>query len=107
MKFGIGPLSRLLISYASIFTGPFLSPACPEFGHQATVAVNDLKAVFGYVDDMDAASKDTADHALHLRKLFVRLREHGLVINAEKCVFGASSIEFLGHCLSVAGVRRF
>ncbi len=68
-------------------------------------AVADLEAVFAYVDDMDVASKDAEEDAIHLRQLFTRLREHGLVINAEKCVFGASSIEFLGHRLSAAGVE--
>jgi hypothetical protein len=44
-------------------------------------------------------------HTIHLRQLFTRLREHGLVINVEKCVFGASSIQFLGHHLSAEGVE--
>jgi hypothetical protein len=34
MKFGIGPLSRLLISKAAnIFPGPFLSPVAQNIGH--------------------------------------------------------------------------
>ncbi len=43
---------------------------------------------------MDVASRNAEEHAIHLRQLFTRLREHGLVINVEKCVFGASSIQF-------------
>ncbi len=56
--------------------------------------VADLEAVFTYVDDMDMASRNAEEHAIHLRQLFTRLKEHGLVINVEKCVFGASSIQF-------------
>jgi hypothetical protein len=69
------------------------------------VAVADLKAVFAYVDDMDVASRNAQEHAIHLCQLFTRLREHGLVINVEKCVFRASSIQFLGHHLSAEGVE--
>ncbi len=67
------------------------------FQRKVDRAVADLEVVFAYVDDMDVASKYAEEHAIHLWQLFTCLREHGLVINAEKCVFGASSIEFLGH----------
>ncbi len=75
------------------------------FQRKVDRAVADLEVVFAYVDDMDVANKNAEEHAIHLWQLFTRLREHGLVINAEKCVFGASSIEFLGHRLSAAGVE--
>ncbi len=81
----------------------------PQHGTQLTSAMDravaDLEAVFAYVDDMDVASRNTEEHAIHLRQLFTRLREHSLVINVEMCVFGASSIQFLGHHLSAEGVE--
>ncbi len=40
----------------------------------------------------------------HLRLLSQRLRDHGLVINGEKCEFGAQDLDFLGHRVSAAGV---
>ncbi len=84
---------------------PFgLMNAGATFQRKVDRAVADLEAVFAYVDDMDVASRDAEEHAVHLRQLFTRLREHGLVINVEKCVFGASSIQFLGHHLSAEGV---
>ena len=43
-------------------------------------------------------------HVQHLRLLFQRLRDHGLVINGEKCEFGAQELDFLGHRVSAAGV---
>jgi hypothetical protein len=75
------------------------------FQRKVDRAVADLEVVFACVDNMDVASKNAEEHAIHLWQLFTRLREHGLVINAEKCVLGASSIEFLGHRLSAAGVE--
>jgi hypothetical protein len=77
----------------------------PSFQRKVDRAVADLEAVFAYVDNMEVASRDAEEHAIHLRQLFTRLREHGLVINVEKCVFGASSIKFLGYRLSAEGVE--
>ncbi len=41
----------------------------------------------------------------HLWTVYTCLRDAGLVINAEKCVFAATTIEFLGHKGSAAGVE--
>ncbi len=46
-----------------------------------------LSFVFCYLDDIIIASRDEQEHLEHLREVFSRLREAGLVINAEKCVF--------------------
>ncbi len=84
---------------------PFgLMNAGATFQRKVDRAVSDLEAVFAYVDNMDVASRNAEEHVINLRQLFTRLREHGLVINVEKCVFGASSIQFLGHHLSAEGV---
>ena len=32
------------------------------------------------------------------------LAQHGLVINPDKCQFGVSTLDFLGHCISSAGI---
>ena len=45
------------------------------------------------------------EHLEHLREVFSRLHEAGLVIDAEKCVFAATAVEFLGHKVSAAGVE--
>jgi hypothetical protein len=49
---------------------------------------------FWYLDDIIAASSSQEDHRLHLRQLFERLRQFGLVINAEKCQFGVLKWSF-------------
>ncbi len=72
--------------------------------HQIPMHPADLESVFGYLDDLEVASEDEVQHAAHLRQLFLRLREHGLVINLEKCVFGARTIDFLGHRVTAEGV---
>lgn len=47
------------------------------------------------------ASRNAAEHRTHLRKLFQRLQDHGLVVNVAKCQF--SRIDFLGHCITQQG----
>ena len=43
------------------------------------------------------------EHITHLCILFQCLREFGLVINLEKCIFNVSEIEFLSHTVSACG----
>ncbi len=59
--------------------------------------------VFCYLDDIIIASKDEREHLEHLREVFSRLRDAGLVINTEKCVFAEATVKFLGHKVSAAG----
>ena len=40
----------------------------------------------------------------HLRQLFGKLQEHGLVISLSKCQFGVNEIDFLGHHVNQQGV---
>ena len=60
--------------------------------------------IFIYLDDILVASPDVGSHLDHLRQVFDRLKEFGLVINPAKCSFGRSSVNFLGHSVSSAGV---
>jgi hypothetical protein len=62
-----------------------------------------LEGVFCYLDDILIPSADEQQHFLHLAALFQRLQESSLVLNAQKCHFGASSMEFLGHKVDTAG----
>ena len=40
----------------------------------------------------------------HIRLVFERLSEHGIVINPYKCLFGVAELDFLGHHLNSKGV---
>ena len=59
-----------------------------------------LSFVFVYLDDILVASPSLEDHLLHVKQVLSRLSNAGLAINAEKCVFGASTVKFLGHTVS-------
>jgi hypothetical protein len=85
---------------------PFgLHNASNTFQHKMNWVAADLDFCFTFQDYVEVASATEELHKSHLLQLFSRLREHGLVINAEKCVFGASSIEFLRHRVDANGAR--
>ena len=63
-----------------------------------------LDFVFVYLDDILVASKDEAENKKHLRELFSRLEQNGLMVNPKKCHFGKHELDFLGHRINQHGV---
>ncbi|BHF67897.1 hypothetical protein SprV_0301092600 [Sparganum proliferum] len=61
---------------------------------------------FTYVhnDDILVASSSAEEHASHLRQVFDRFQQHGLQLNVDKCIFGVSSLDFLGHHVDQYGI---
>eukprot|EP00794_Sanderia_malayensis_P005072 gene5072-biopygen4130 len=72
-----------------------------RFIHQV---LRGLDFVFAYIDDLLIASSSEDEHLQHIDILFARLTEYGIVLNPAKCVFGASSLDFLGHHISARGI---
>ena len=62
-----------------------------------------LAFAYCYLDNLCVASRSPEEHITHLRILFQRLQQFGLVINLKKCSFHVNEIEFLGHHLSARG----
>lgn len=65
----------------------------------------DLDFCYTYLDDFLIFSPDVTSHLQHLRQLFSRLKEFGMVINPTKCIFGASEVPFLGCIVSATGIK--
>ena len=65
----------------------------PFIGH----VTRGLDFVFVYLDDLLVTSPDHKTHKKHLRILFARLSEYGIIIGPEKCQFGTTELSFLGH----------
>ena len=63
----------------------------------------DLDFIFVYLDDILIASMNEEEHMEHLNLLFQRLISFGLIVNSDKCLFGVSSITFLGHLVTPQG----
>ena len=66
-----------------------------------------LDFVFVYLDDLLVTSPDHKTHKKHLRILFARLSEYGIIIGPEKCQFGTSELSFLGHHVCAEGISRY
>ncbi|BHF67818.1 hypothetical protein SprV_0301084700 [Sparganum proliferum] len=64
-----------------------------------------LPFVYAYIDDILVASSTAEEHMEHLATVFDRLQQFGVVLNPSKCVFGVSSLEFLGHLVDSHGIR--
>ena len=60
--------------------------------------------VFIYLDDILIASKSRSEHLLHLQQVFSTLQAAGLRINAAKCTFMQTAVDFLGHRVTAEGV---
>ncbi|GKV49877.1 hypothetical protein SLEP1_g56600 [Rubroshorea leprosula] len=58
-----------------------------------------------YIDDVVVKSHGEADHLVHLRKAFKRMRQHGLKMNPLKCAFGVSASNFLGYLVHECGLE--
>ena len=62
--------------------------------------LKDLPFCRCYIDDIIIWSTTLEEHLRHLQVVFDRLRKAGLKVHPGKCVFGADSIDFLGHRIS-------
>lgn len=82
-----------------------LRNAAQTFQRFIDEALRGLPNCYGYLDDILIFSATEEEHLSHLRQLFQRLSEYGVLINSAKCEFGQSTITFLGHEVSAGGVR--
>ncbi|XP_032871989.1 uncharacterized protein LOC116969181, partial [Amblyraja radiata] len=84
---------------------PFgLKNAAQAFQRLMDCVCRGLDFVFVYLDDILVASRSRQEHCTHLRQLCQRLSNFGMAINASKCRFGVTAIDFLGHRVTAQGV---
>jgi len=58
-----------------------------------------------YLDDCIVYGQTEEDFKLNLKAVFERFRAHNITLNPEKCRFGLSSIEYLGHIIDQTGIH--
>lgn len=92
-----------------LFEFPFMSfglrNAGQTFQRFIDEVVMGLDFCFPYIDDILIFSKDADQHKLHLRTLFQRLNDYGILVNANKSALGSQVVTFLGYEVSAAGTR--
>ena len=64
-----------------------------------------LEQVAAYLVDVILFDLDPSAHAKTIRALFERLRNHNLKPSPSKARLGATNTDFLGHSISLTGVR--
>ena len=63
-----------------------------------------LDFVFVYYDDVLVASQSEELHKEHLGVVLQLFSDHGLVVNAGKCLLGVAELDYLGHHVSATGI---
>jgi hypothetical protein len=61
---------------------------------------------FVYLNDTVIYAKPSADHDAKLREVLDRLRTNKLKLQPDKCEFLRKEVNYLGHQITEAGVRR-
>lgn len=61
--------------------------------------------VLVYIDDIFVYSQNKAEHCQHVQLMLAKLREYQLYLQAEKCSFHQSSIQFPGYIISAEGIK--
>ena len=81
---------------------PFgLKNAPPTFQRYMTLVMAEcVSCCLVYMDDLLVYSVTPEQHLQDLKKVFHTLQNAKLKVKKEKCVFGATSVEFLGHMIS-------
>ena len=65
-----------------------------------------LHFCFTYIDDILIASYSSPEkHKQHLCLVLERLQKHGILVNPNKCVWGASQLDFLGHRVDIHDIQ--
>ena len=79
--------------------------SAPEKYQQVIQQVlHDCSGTANISDDIIVYGSDTAEHDVRLEKVLARLKDKGLTLNEEKCVFHMPKLTFMGLVLSQQGI---
>ena len=87
---------------------PFgLRNAPPAFQRFINKVLGDMKGKIcePYLDDILVYSETFEEHVQNLRVVLTRLKEKGIKLRPNKCVFGKTEVRYLGRLLSGEGYR--
>ena len=85
---------------------PFGVASAPAIFQRAMDSIlQGIPQVLCYLDDILITGASKADRMCNLEKVLLWLQEYGIRVNANKCVFLQSSVEYLGHIIDVKGLH--
>lgn len=91
-----------LFEYVNMCFG--LRNAAQTFQRFIDTVLRGLDFCYAYLDDVLIASSSEDDHKNHLKQIFQRFSEYGVVLNINKCVFSVNTLSFLGYQVSAEGI---
>jgi len=65
--------------------------------------IENIPGCVNILDDILVYARNMAEHDKILRRVLARLQQYNATVRADKCVIGASEVEFNGHRISAAG----
>ena len=81
-----------------------VSSASELYQHEISTALAGIEGIDNISDDIIVHGPDQKIHDQRLLKTMERLRQHGLTLNAEKCLFNVDRLVFMGILLSEKGI---
>ena len=81
-----------------------VSSAFESFQKQIEIVISGCPGSKNISDDILIWGSSEQEHSRHLVTVLARLDKAGLIVNREKCIFGANHIVFAGHELSAEGI---
>ena len=67
--------------------------------------LKDCEGSEGFQDDIIVSGRTLEEHDVNLEKVLSKLKEMGVTLNRDKCIFGVPSLVFLGHIISADGIK--
>ena len=92
---------RGLLQYQRLPYGISSGPAIVQRAMEGMF--HDMSDVSVFIDDILLVTHDLAAHLVLLKKVFQRLRETGIHLKKDKCLFAVKSLKYLGFILSENG----
>ena len=85
---------------------PFGLASAPEVYQMVmSIVCEGLSGVLSYFDDVVVYGSTPEEHWQNLRAVMDKLQVSGLRLNADKCALDMSELKFLGHIISVEGIK--
>jgi len=85
---------------------PFGISSTPEhFQKRMSKILAGLNGVVCQMDDVLVFGSDRAHHDARLLAILQRIESAGATLNAQKCVFGVTSVNFLDHVIDQSGIQ--
>ena len=81
-----------------------LASASSLFQRMMHTISKDVNGVCYFQDDILIHANSQTEHDQILRIVLSKLRHHGLIVNKDKCKFGQTSVDYLGHTITTDGI---